>query len=354
MIGDEARTADRAWQLAAARGEVRTDSALQLVRAMHELRGSWEGRDPELAAALDAGDKAYPRDRRRYPPPAEPEPEYDEATGEAFDRLHLVAVPAEKPAGRFPDALGDTEVDNAKRLIYVAAGELRFVHKWEKWLVYESGRWIRDTGDVLVTERAKGVARVLFGMASECDDPDLRRDIAKAGLKAETSRAIGAMVRLARGEPGLLVDHEQLDADPVLLNCLNGTIDLRTGDLHAHTPEDLCTIQIPVAYDRDATAPLWEACVERWQPDATVRDYIQIRAGAAATGIPTETVDVDYGSGGNGKSKFWGAIQYVLGDYAVIPHKSLLITTHHEQHATVVANLFRRRLAIASETSQAD
>ena len=162
------------------------------------------------------------------------------------------------------------------------------------------------------------------------------------------------MVRLARGAPGILVEHEQLDADPYLLNVRNGTIDLRTSTLRPHDPADLMTVQCPVAYDSDARASLWEACVERWQPDRAVRDYIQVRAGAGATGRPTETVDVDYGTGANGKSKFWGAIQDVLGDYTVVPHKSLLVAQRHEQHATVVAKLFRKRLAVASETRAAD
>src|SRR5205814_9912853 len=82
--------------------------------------------------------------------------------------------------------------------------------------------------------------------------------------------------------------------------------------------------------------------------------YIRVRAGACATGKPTETVDVDYGEGGNGKSKCHGTIQHVLGDYAVIPHKSLLVAQRHEQHATVVAKLFRKRCAVASETKAAD
>ena len=83
-----------------------------------------------------------------------------------------------------------------------------------------------------------------------------------------------------------------------------------------------------------------------------MRDYLQVRAGAAATGNPTETVDIDYGDGGNGKSKFYGAIQHVLGPYAVVPHKSLLVAERHEQHPTVVADLFRKRLAVASETKR--
>jgi putative DNA primase/helicase len=63
-------------------------------------------------------------------------------------------------------------------------------------------------------------------------------------------------------------------------------------------------------------------------------------------------VSVHHGHGGNGKSKYFGAIQNVLGPYAVEPHKSLVMATKHDQHPTVLATMFRVRLAVLSETSQ--
>jgi putative DNA primase/helicase len=200
------------------------------------------------------------------------------------------------------------------------------------------------------------VAKGLYTLAAKtaATDPDEAKLIWAWALKSDTSGAIAAMIRMARGVPGLLVNHEDLDADPWLLNVENGTVDLRTGELRAHDPADLCTLQAPVAYDRHAASPLWKACVQCWQPDFDVRCYLQMRAGAGATGIPTETVDVDYGHGGNGKSKFHGAVQYVLGPYATVPHKSLLVAGRFEQHATVIADLFRKRLAVASETKAAE
>ena len=259
-------------------------------------------------------------------------------------------------AFKFPDGHRPTDVGNAHRLLQHAGGRIRYVHAWGKWIVYQHGRWIIDEKDALVTEAAKQVARGLYALAAKtaAENPNEAKPIWAWALKSDTSGAIAAMIRLARGAPGILVDHEQLDADPWLLNASNGTIDLRTGQLQDHNPADLCTLQTPVAYNPDATAPLWESCIERWQPDDTVRDYVQVRAGAGATGIPTETVDVDYGRGGNGKSKFHGAIQHVLGPYATVPHKSLIVAGRFEQHATVVADLFRKRLAVASETKQAE
>ncbi len=259
-------------------------------------------------------------------------------------------------AFKFPDKHRPTDVGNADRLLAHARGRIRYVRAWGKWIVYQNGRWIIDEKDALVTEIAKGVARRLYRLAAETalTDPEAAKPIWAWALKSDTSGAIAAMIRLARGAPGIVVEHEQLDADPWLLNCLNGTVDLRTGNLLDHDPADLCTLQAPVAYNPDAEAPLWEACLGRWQPDEMIRDYLQLRAGASATGNPTETVDIDYGGGGNGKSKFHGATQQVLGPYACVPHKSLLVAGRFEQHPTVVADLFRKRLALASETKQAE
>ena len=50
---------------------------------------------------------------------------------------------------------------------------------------------------------------------------------------------ISAMVKLA--EPHLPITSDQLDADPWLLNCPNGTIDLRICELRPHRREDFCT-----------------------------------------------------------------------------------------------------------------
>ena len=259
-------------------------------------------------------------------------------------------------AFKLPDGQRATDVGNANRLLRHAGGRIRYVHAWGKWIIYRRGRWIVDEKDALVTETAKQVAKGLYQLAAKTatTEPDAAKLVWAWALKSDNSSAIAAMIRMARGVPGLLVNHEDLDADPWLLNVANGTIDLRTGKLRPHNPADLCTLQAPVAYDPHAAAPLWETCVQCWQPDDDVRDYLQVRAGAGATGIPTETVDVDYGHGGNGKSKFHGAVQYVLGPYATVPHKSLLVTGRFEQHATVIADLFRKRLAVASETKAAE
>jgi putative DNA primase/helicase len=269
-------------------------------------------------------------------------PKVDTATGEIFDDEDTALVMA--------DGYRLTDAGNASRLIDKAGGRIRYVHEWGRWIAYYAGRWIVDGGDVLVTEEAKNVSRAILAMVPKASADDAKRLVA-AAIKAESSGGVSGMIRLARGVSGVIVAHEQLDADPYLLNCLNGTVDLRTGELRPHDPADLCTLQCPVRFDPDALAPLWAKCLDRWQPDLEVQEYLQREAGASACGLHTETLSIHYGGGANGKSKYFGAQQHALGPYAVVPHKSLLVASRNEQHDTVKAALFRARLAVAGETS---
>jgi P4 family phage/plasmid primase-like protien len=266
-------------------------------------------------------------------------------------------VDSDSPTGDVEGALADghraTDVGNADRLAALADGRIRYVHAWSKWIVYRDGVWHVDTGDALIAETAKRVARTMFTRAAQLSGHD-RDELWKWAKRSETAPAVRAMIHLARGIPGVLVDHSDLDRHPWLLNVANGTIDLTTGRLLDHDPEDLLTLQAPVVYDPAALAPLWTACLERWQPDKTMRDYLQRAVGSAATGHPVEHLFVNIGPGANGKGKFFGAVQRTLGPYAVVPDKSLVVLTRHEPHPTVVASLFGVRLLLAPETEHGD
>jgi putative DNA primase/helicase len=246
-----------------------------------------------------------------------------------------------------PDGYSLSDVGNAARLVDVSNGRLRYVDAWSKWLVYVGGRWVVDVSGARVTRYAKRVSTALFAQVGALTG-EARDKLFAFARSAERAASIASMIGLAREL--VLVDHEQLDADPRLFNVRNGTVDLCTGELRPHDPDDLITMQARVAFDPEASAPTWTECLETWQPDDDVRAYLQAEAGAGSTGIATQTLSVHLGPGANGKSTYLAALQYVLGEYAVTPHKSLLLAGQHEQHETVKADLFRRRLAVHVES----
>lgn len=269
---------------------------------------------------------------------------------QAEEDWHHAQVEAGHSIAALIDGFRGTDTGNAERFAAIAEGRARYVADWGKWIVYEDGRWRLDPGDALVTELAKDVPRTMFRFAAGAEGSG-RDDLWKWAKRSEAGAQIAGMVRLARGIPGIRTDSNDLDADPWALNVANGTVDLRTGKLRRHNPDDLITRRAPFAYDPTARGPRWEAFLERILPGHDLRRFVQRAAGYSTTGDVSEQVLIlAIGDGANGKSTFVDAVQHTLGDYAGTVAKDLLIAQRHEAHPTSAADLFRLRFATAVET----
>jgi len=86
---------------------------------------------------------------------------------------------------------------------------------------------------------AKGAVADIYEEAARLTDSDKRGPLAKHAIKSEAASRLLAMVDLAKSEPGISVFPRDLDGDRWLLNCSDGTLDLRTGDLRPHRRQDL-------------------------------------------------------------------------------------------------------------------
>ena len=158
------------------------------------------------------------------------------------------------------------------------------------------------------------------------------------------------MIALLPSEPGISVPHDTFDRDPLLLNCLNGTIDLQTGELRPHNRADYITKICPVEYDPQAKCPRWELFVlEVMNSDAEMVAFIQRGVGYAVTGLTKEQIWFFlYGRGANGKGTFLDAIANVLGDHVVTaPPETFLESQAHIRND--LARLKGARLVIAQE-----
>src|SRR5215204_4010298 len=164
-----------------------------------------------------------------------------------------------------------TDLGNAERFVRDHGEDVRYCYPWRKWLVWTGTRWERDdTGKV--HKLAKETVRSIYREASEEEDEDRRKALAKHARGSESETRIRAMVELAKSE--IPVSPDELDADPWLLNVLNGTIDLRTGELREHRRGDLITKLAPVEYDPKAEAPTWAAFLERVLPSEELRGFV--------------------------------------------------------------------------------
>jgi putative DNA primase/helicase len=275
--------------------------------------------------------------------------------------------PAAKVTGAGGDQIHLTDLGNARRVVARHGADLRYCHPWKTWLTWDGKRWAEDqTGEVV--RRVKETQAALYRETAEAirslgdvgDDEDRKGRLAslarllKHALAWEDARAVGRCLDLARSEPQIPVLPPNLDADTWLLNCTNGTVDLRTGHLRRHRREDLLMKLAGAAYDPDATCPLWERCLLRWMGNnAALVGYLQRVVGYCLTGdVREQALWFLYGTGANGKSTFLLTLLALLGDYGLQTAPELLTERRGEAHPTERADLFGRRLAATIETEE--
>jgi putative DNA primase/helicase len=210
-----------------------------------------------------------------------------------------------------------TDWGNARRLVAQHGHDLRYCPQRGQWLVWNGAHWAwAETGEA---ERfGKATVQSLYAEAAGSIDSKVREKLARHAMRSEAEPRIRAMITLTKTEPEIPIILGQLDADPWLLSCTNGTIDLRTGKLLSHFRENLCTKQVPVAFDPDATCPIWKTFLKRvMNGDRTLIAFVQKTVGYSLTGITREQVLFFlYGTGANGKTTFIETARKLFGDYA--------------------------------------
>jgi putative DNA primase/helicase len=103
----------------------------------------------------------------------------------------------------------------------------------------------------------------------------------------------------------------------VLVNLQNGTFEIGPKtQLRPALAADFLTHQLPFAYAPTATAPRWQAFLDRVLPDAASQQVLAEYLGyvfVAPSQLKLEKVLLLYGSGANGKSVFFEVITALLG-----------------------------------------
>jgi putative DNA primase/helicase len=243
-----------------------------------------------------------------------------------------------------------TDLGNAARLVHRHGRNLRYCWLWRKWLVWDGKRWVKDdTGEVY--RLAKDTVASIYEEAAAAADEENRKALAKHAMRSEAGARIKEMVDLARSD--VPVTPDELDASPDLLNTESGTIELRTGELREHLREDLITKLAPVEYRPDASAPVWDAFLERVLPGEELRRFVRRASGYSATGDTSEQcMFINHGGGANGKSTFQEAIAAALGDYAMRAPTEMLLTKRSGGIPNDIARLKGSRFVATSETEE--
>jgi putative DNA primase/helicase len=222
-----------------------------------------------------------------------------------------------------------SDLGNAERLEAASGRELLHAPGLG-WLVYDGTRFAPD--HAAAARRVHAVAKMIMAEADEAEeagDEDRADRLRSWSASSQNRRSIENALAVATTIESMGAEASSFDRDGFLLNVRNGTLDLRTGVLAPHGPEDRLTKLAPVRYDPDATCPTWTRFLDRiFDANAGVIEFVQRAVGYTLTGdVREQVLFLLHGSGANGKSTFLEALGHALGDYGATTSADTLLAT---------------------------
>ncbi len=251
------------------------------------------------------------------------------------------------------------DTGNASRLILKFGDRLRYCPAMRKWLCWDERRWAVDDRGA-ARRLAKQAMLDYLAEATEAEDKD-HMAFAYHSLDA---RRIANLLTMAECE--LVITAAELDTHPFLINFLNGTVDLRTGQLTPHNPAHFITKLVHHNYNSRAACPLFLSVVARMMgnhPDASepeldraerMVNYLQRALGYSLTGTTEEkAVFVPFGTGNNGKTTLLSTFLLLLEEYSVLLQVDTLMARQESNNTQAdLADLRGARFVMTSETEE--
>lgn len=258
-------------------------------------------------------------------------------------------------------------------------GKVVFVHKQEKWLVWQGHHWDWDINGRETLALVELVAQEYLRVAGLCArrlDPEKNPDV-DANEKASLEKKRDALFSRARrcrgkdrkavldfvhtGPETLSIVGDELDADPALIACANGVIDLDAQLHRAGRQDDYITLASPTpweGFESDAQ-PFLDFLLSIVSDSIPLRDFLLRFLGMSLFGRQREHVFmVLFGEGGrNGKDTLMGILRDVLGkdlcsDVAPEMFMEQTFVRDSSKPAPDLLRLRGKRIVYASESSK--
>lgn len=211
------------------------------------------------------------------------------------------------------------DTGNAGLFCELYEGLLKYSYQNKTWFVWTGKQWLEDlTGEV--KKLADKTIEEMQKRANSIESEEQRDKYLKWINKTCSSHSKNAMITESQhigNMPCLLSD---FDSQADLLNCENGIINLRNGELIQHESSYMQSKLCGSAYNVSGSgSPVrWlKFFDEITDGDKELQRYLQKAVGYSLTGsIAEQCMFFCYGNGRNGKSTFLEIISEMMGSYA--------------------------------------
>ena len=241
-----------------------------------------------------------------------------------------------------------TDVWNAKIFHDNCGDSIRYCDALGGWYVWDGVKWVKDTFQIV--SMAKSTVKKIYEKAAEEGDKVLYRH----AERTESESKLRSMINLVRDHPGISLGSDEFDNNKFLLNCINGTLNLETGQMSPHESKNHITKIIDLPYDADAKCPIWEKFIaDIFMGNAETMHFVHKAVGYSLSGsIDEQCLFILYGIGSNGKSTFLETISKVFGKYSMTTLAATIMEKNNTGIPNDVARLKGARFVNALETDE--
>lgn len=221
-----------------------------------------------------------------------------------------------------------TDTGNAHRLFDKFGDVIRYSYNRKKWFWWDGKVWrMDDTGEI--KKLADIICEDIKKEAFLEQDEDVQAQLLKWATRTANSRNKEAMIKECQHLETVPVSADGFDGFIEYLNCQNGIVNLRNGELLPHNSSFMMSKICYCDYDNSGKKP------KRWlkflnevtNGNKELQDYIQKCIGYSLTGSNREQCAYFlYGMGNNGKSTFLDTISDLFGGYSANVQPETIMT----------------------------
>jgi putative DNA primase/helicase len=246
-----------------------------------------------------------------------------------------------------------TDAGSAECLALLYGDTFRYDHTRNTWMVWADGLWgVDDKG--AADRAALEVVRARQQACMALQDVDRKKHSLSFLIGSENAAKRKGMLQTAAILPEFTTVVSEYDRNDWLAATPQGTLDLRTGELHEARRDDLITMRLGAPYDPTAKAPRWARFLDEiFCGDEDLIAFIQRAIGYSLTGDTREQCFfIGYGTGANGKSVLLEIVGQMLGDYAGNAPFSTFDADRRSEASNDLASLRGRRFVSVVETDE--
>lgn len=248
------------------------------------------------------------------------------------------------------------DTGNADRLMDQYGEYIKYSYIDKAWYFYNGSYWeIDDKGMVegLADKVVENMRDEKPKVAPDVDPEDVIEKWQKFIKKSRNHTQKKNFLEETKHRVPVL--HGEFDNDPMLINAVNGYVDLSNGILQEHDIKKMFSQQTNIEYSDNIDCPIWMNFLNQvFDHDQSLIDYIQKAVGYSATGSTSEQVMfILFGGGRNGKSVFINTIADILGTYSkTMSANSIMVKQNSNAANSDIARLEGARMVISSEPNE--